>query len=82
MGLTVLYIQNLIRQIMGLQVRFLRMGWRRKFSELYFLMEIETNREGAKMDLSHISFLISSCFSSSFPSCSDVKIARTKTEFV
>lgn len=81
MGLTVLYIQNLIRQIMGLQVRFLRMGWRRKFSELYFLMEIETNREGAKMDLSHISFLIASCFSSSFP-CSDVKIARTKTGFV
>lgn len=49
MGLTVLYIQNLIRQIMGLEVRFLRMGWERKFLELYFFfMEVEINMEGCK----------------------------------
>jgi len=60
MGLTVLYIQNLIRQIMEFEVRFLRMGWGRKFLEFFFfLMEVEINMEAAKQ--SHISFLISSC---------------------
>lgn len=79
MSLTVLHSQNLIRQIMGLDVRFFRMGKEIFGITFFFLVEVEINMEAAKAQQSHIfSFYLCLCVSS----CVGLEPVHTKPDFI